>query len=91
MDNSSFTDILQLYDDIVSGNSDIKENCEIKSPTLIRNEDSGKNCDNDIKNMIEEYYGPDSSRSNCYKDKTVDQKIQDIYAEFGIADIMMSN
>lgn len=91
LDNSSFTDILQLYDDIISGNSDIKENCEIRSPTLIQDDNYEKNYDYDIQNLIEEYYGPDSSRSKNCRNEKVDQKIQDIYDEFGIADIMLDN
>lgn len=91
MDNSSFNDILQLYDYIVSGNSDIKENCEIRSPCLMRDDNYEKNYDNDIQNLIEEYYGPDSSRSRNCKNGKVDQRIQDIYDEFGIADIMLNN
>lgn len=62
----------------------------LKSPKF-RHADSGsKEYDTEIKKLLEEWYGPDSSRcSSCRDLNPIDPDLKQIYDEFGITDIML--
>lgn len=63
----------------------------LKSPKFRRTDSGHAEYDAEIKKLLEEWYGPESSRSknSCRDINQIDPELKEIYDEFGITDIMM--